>query len=584
MGGFLWELVEQHYNPMKTPALISLTLLLPVLATAQLTAPFIKTTDTLIGAKASLALVAGWGDYDNDGWLDLFVTQAGGRTTDWLYRNNKDGFLIQVSLEPVTSDSSRNTWGAAWADYDNDGWLDLLVGSQDGIAPNRLYRNVGGTFKRTTEEEAGEIATDIPQTQGVSWADYDNDGRLDLFVANGKLGQSFADFLYHNEGNGRFARASDIPFLDEILNSPLGSWSDIDNDCDMDLLVTHTGGVANKLYRNEGQGKFTDISEEALGDDVGESIGAAWGDYDNDGYLDLFITNVRLTGAVIHNFLYHNNGNGTFTRIKNGIITQELDHFVSGSWIDYDNDGLLDLFVTVTGQEGPASRNRLYRNTGHGAFTKVTEGTLVKDTGNFGSGAWADYDNDGFLDVFVSYGTIYTPQKSAIFRNIGNNNHWIKIKCVGTVSNRSAIGAKVRVRAKISGEDRWQMRQIVGSEGWITFNALDTVIGLGDADTIDTLRVEWPSGIVQEFHNISSKQSLTIVEQSALQIQKIDTQNFEFKVKGARQQQYRIDTSTNLLNWSKLTSLTITNADGEARFARQAETEAPHTFFRLVPE
>jgi hypothetical protein len=569
---------------MKTPALLSLTLLLPVLATAQLTAPFVKTTDTLIGAKASLALVAAWGDYDNDGWLDLFVTQGGVRTTDWLYHNNRDGFLIQVSLEPVTSDSSRNTWGAAWADYDNDGWLDLLVGSQDGIAPNRLYRNVGGNFKRTTEEEAGEIATDIPQTQGVSWADYDNDGRLDLFVANGKLGQSYADFLYHNEGNGRFARASDIPFLDEILNSPLGSWSDIDNDGDMDLLVTHTGGVANKLYRNEGQGKFIDISEEALGDDVGESVGAAWGDYDNDGYLDLFITNVHLTGAVINNFLYHNNGNGTFTRIKNGIITQELDHFVSGSWIDYDNDGLLDLFVTVTGQDGPASRNRLYRNAGHGAFTKVTEGTLVKDTGNFGSGAWADYNNDGFLDVFVSYGTIYTPQKSAIFRNTGNTNHWIKIKCVGTVSNRSAIGAKVRVRAKINGEDRWQMRQIVGSEGWITFNALDTVIGLGDANTIDTLRVEWPSGIVQEFHNISSKQSLTIVEQSALQIQKIDTRNLEFKVKGARQQQYRIDTSTNLLNWSKLTSLTITNADGEARFARQAETEVPHTFFRLVPE
>jgi hypothetical protein len=367
------------------------------------------------------------------------------------------------------------------------------------------------------------------------------------------------------------------------LATAYGSWADIDNDGDMDLLVNQIA-TRNELYRNEGLGQFTDVTDDSGLSGTGSvSYSTAWGDYDNDGDLDLLIINMGWGGPTVRNWFYRNEGNGRFEPITTGPIAEEQDHFAGGSWVDYDNDGWLDLFVTILGPTStvPGVFNRLYHNQGDGTFARVTAGSLVTIGGRPGSGAaWADYDNDGFLDVFVTYGALFNAQRNALFRNNGNPNNWIKVRCVGTDSNRSAIGTKVRVKARIGGVDRWQMRQI----GCDQLNSLDAVIGLGDAEVIDTLRVEWPTGRVQELHNVPAKKTLTIVERTDFSIANQGPGEVEMKLEGPRQQRYRVESSTNLTTWSSVVSLTITNTDGTASWRETSTGNGPQRFFRAAAE
>jgi enediyne biosynthesis protein E4 len=558
-----------------------------------LVAPFTRITKSVFDENSARSMVAAWGDYDNDGWLDLFVgNNQGAGATHWLFRNNTNGTFTKVTSNPVTTDPAADPYGASWADYDNDGWLDLVVVSHIPTAPqpNRLYRNLGGgLFARTTVADVGSFATDAARTFSVTWADYDNDGYLDCFVANGDPGVRVPSFLYHNERNGSFTKLPDAnnPTVTAAVKSAIGSWSDFDNDGDMDLFIPQFETEGNLLFRNDGLGQFVEVALASGLNDRANSVGAAWGDYDNDGDLDLFVNNVQFFGPVTPNFFYRNNGDGTFERITAGELAEDMDHFVTCAWVDYDNDGWLDLFLTVTAQETPTTGGvnmRLYRNQGDGIFVKVTQGRLVTDEGYTGGASWGDYNNDGFPDVFVSFGTLFTPQPSALYHNNGNSNSWIKIKCVGTMSNRSAIGTKIRALANIDGTNRWQMRQIVGSEGWLSFNSLDVVIGFGNATNIDTLRIEWPSGIVQEFHNVGVKQSLTIVERTTLAIERPSQGGFNVTVRGPRQQRYRLEASANLTSWSPVASLTITNVDGTILFKHTPALNDPQRFFRAAAE
>lgn len=542
-----------------------------------LLAPFTRVTEAGLDEETAFSVVGAWGDYDNDGWLDLFVGNHR-NAESWLFRNNRDGTFTKATAEPVTTDIFGEHWSAAWADYDNDGGLDLIVSNHDGRSPARLYRNQGaGSFSLLSPADVGPLAEELSRTQGLAWADYDNDGRLDLFVANGDLGRNYPDVLYHQQKDGQLVPVSNT-LTSPVLSSSMGSWSDYDNDGDMDLFVPHTGGSRNSLFRNEGQGRFSEVLDSGLGA-IGESLGATWGDYDNDGDLDLFVNNVRMNGPVTSNFLYRNRGDGKFERITSGALVADEDHFVSSVWLDYDNDGWLDLFLTVLD-----GSNRLYRNRGDGTFARANQGRLVEDVDRFGSTACGDYNNDGFPDLFVTCGTIFGPAPSALYRNNGNGNSWIKVRCVGTVSNRSAIGTKIRVKAKISGKEYWQMRQIVGTEGWVTFNSLDMVIGLGDAQIIDSLRIEWPSGIVQEFHGLKTKQTLTLVERTDLSLIRASNGELDLKVKGPRQQRYRLETSPDLTNWSTVAGLTTRESDGIGTFRLPLAPSNQGRFFRTMAE
>jgi hypothetical protein len=330
---------------------------------------------------------------------------------------------------------------------------------------------------------------------------------------------------------------------------------------------------------NLGGGSFGQVTSGSIATDSEHSYDPAWADYDNDGYLDLFVA-ARVADRE-NNMLYHNDGGGTFTRMTSdvvGSIASDPAIFAGCAWGDFDNDGFVDLFVTHGDDI-----NYLYHNNGDGSFTRILTGSLVNDVGHSVGCAWADYDNDGFLDLFVAKGgTVGGPQNNGLYRNNGNKNNWLKVKCVGTVSNRSAIGAKVRAKATIGGKTFWQLREISAGSA-INPTPLEAHFGLGDATNVDTLRIEWPSGIVQEFQNVAAKQFLTITEPARL-IAGATNGVPQFILHGGRNMQYDIQTSTNLTGWSLLSTLTITNLNGTALITDTNAPSSEQRFYRAASQ
>jgi len=348
--------------------------------------------------------------------------------------------------------------------------------------------------------------------------------------------------------------------------------------------VTNLGdnaGKTNFFYQNDGWGSFTKITTGGIVTDLGDGVGCAWGDYDNDDFLDMFVTNDGVLGEKV-NFLYHNNGNGTFIRLTDssvGPVVTDPALAWDCAWADYDNDGYLDLFVV----NAAGLNNLLYHNNRDETFTKITQGSLVNDTAGIAydrgsrSCTWGDYDNDGFLDLFVgNYGGI-----NSLYRNNGNSNSWIKFKLVGTASNRSAIGAKVRVTATIGGKTVRQLREISGGGGYRSQNGLLPHFGLGDATSIDTVRIEWPSGTVQELHNVAVKQTLKVVEPPRLGgLARQTDDSVQLNLIGAAGVPFRVETSSNLLNWTPL--VTITNRSRTEIIVETNAANFPQRFYRAL--
>ncbi len=424
-----------------------------------------------------------WVDYDNDGFIELFVVNGGWYGslyyTNALYRyNSADGTFSKLTTNEVGSlvGEKADWWFAAWGDYDNDGLIDVKL-SKGG--PGVLYRQqANGKFIKVTR--AGALP--VPQTFSCvpAWGDYNQDGFLDLFMANEwhdstTTPYNWTNILYCNRGNGVFTVVNSRPLVQNNGWNVEGTgWGDMDGDGDLDLVLgTWTGP---KVFRNDGNDQFVLLTGGALGKETDVEISPSWGDYDNDGWLDVFLT----SGG-----LFHNDGNGEWTKTQ-------LGGGVLGIWGDYDNDGWLDLFI-CRGGGGNATTNLLYHNNGDGRFSLVTAGSVSTDSGLSLTCAWGDYDNDGFLDLFVTTRAGYD---KLLYHNNGNSNHWIMIKLVGTASNRSAIGAKVRVKATIGGKTVWQTREIAG--GNRAQNDIRAHFGLGDATSVDLVRIEWPSGNVQE--------------------------------------------------------------------------------------
>ncbi len=444
-----------------------------------------------------------WGDYDNDGYVDLFVPTANENQPNQLYHNNGDGTFTKVTTGNIVTDLA-SSMAATWGDYDNDGDLDLFVSNNIGYA-NFLYRNNGdGTF---TSIQNDPVVSDIYYSHGAAWADYDNDGDLDLFIA--EYFPTKYNHLYRNNGDGTFTKVTDNAIILEASFSVAGAWGDYNNDGLVDLFVCNTNDRNNSLYKNLGGGKFLKINTGDIVNDGGKSVGCAWGDYDNDGDLDLFVANA----GGQDNFLYRNNGDGTFTKVTSGDIVNDGGHSHGCAWGDYDNDGDLDLYVANNGDND----NFLYMNNGDGTFTRIYN--AITDVGGESMGvAWADYDNDLDLDLFVAN---RNDEANFLFANSrGQCNAKACIVLDGNLSNENGIGAVIKVKANIYGSDVWQMRQVSSqtSGGTGGQNELKTLIGLGDATIIDSIVVQWPSGYVQVLTNQPTDQCITVSEPNGSQV------------------------------------------------------------------
>jgi hypothetical protein len=542
---------------MKKNTLLLLTFgtWLAVVVSGRSQSTFTKITTGPVVTDGGYSLGCAWGDYDGDGYLDLFIANGpDAGESNFLYHNNTNGTFTRITAGSIATDTGQ--WrGVCWADFDNDGNLDLAVARTDENAAQVVIymNNGGGTFTRLPNQTVGGIViSGDGNSFGPEPADYDGDGFLDLFVAriNG------VDWLYHNDGKGGFTSITNNVLGAPTEDSFNATWADYNNDGKPDLFVTvYSDPPTNRLYQNLGDGSFKRITSGSVVTDSAHSVSSAWGDYDNDGNLDLFVANGALVGDE-NNFLYHNNGGGTFTRMTSdvvGSIASDAAGFGICAWGDYDNDGYLDLVVTTLGVGAAPGVNYLYHNNGDGSFTRILSGSPVEDVGVWVGCAWGDYDNDGFLDLFVTSGGVFSSQNNVLYHNNGNSNNWLKVKCVGTVSNRSAIGAKVRVKATIGGKTFWQLREINPQ------NALLAHFGLGNATSVDLVRIEWPSGAVQEFPNVAAKQFLTFVEPPRLQpLSRLTDGSFQLSLTGGLGLTYDVQRSTNLAQWAPWTTLTNT--------------------------
>ena len=444
-----------------------------------------------------------WGDYDNDGFDDIYVSEYEENKGSFLYHNNQDGTFTKESTGIVVSDLGSSIAGT-WGDYNNDGHLDLFV-ANNTKAVNALYKNLGGgSFSRVT---TGDIANYGGYCHGASWVDYNNDGYLDLFVTD-YMPTKF-NVLYKNNGDETFTSVTNSTIVQEAKYSIGATWADYDNDGDMDVFVPATQGQSNSLFRNNGAEVFEKMTTVGISTDNANSVGCSWGDYDNDGDLDLFVTNT----SGQNNFLYRNNGNGTFTQITNGIVVNDGGHSSSSNWIDFDNDGDMDLYVC----NDQADKNALYINDGNGNFTKP-ETPLSSDLGNSYSQAWSDFDNDGDMDVLVGN---HSNETNVFFENSrASCNSWFCLKLTGVNSNRSAIGARVKVKATINGVSTWQLKEVSAQTGGGagSQNSLKLLFGLGNASSIDSVVIQWPSGYQQVLTNQSINDCMDVTEGNGIQI------------------------------------------------------------------
>ncbi len=474
-------------------------------------------------------------DYDQDGWIDLYLSTGSyyeglskgepkeGIFENHMYNNLKDGHYANKTKKTKSGDRGYGM-GMTVGDFDNDGYPDIYISNH---GPNVLYRNNGnGTFKDVTSR-AG-VAGDACSV-GAVWFDYDNDGLLDLYVGNyikfdpdydyhyppdgfpGPMAyDAETDILYHNLGEGKFEDVTKKMGVFNPEGRAMGvGAADYDNDGWVDLYVANDHMI-NYLWHNEQGKRFKDtgISTGVAFNQMGEgtvSMSVDFADYDGDGLLDLFVSDDAYCS------LYKNLGNGLFSEMSRPAgIAQPSGQFVgwASSFIDYDNDGDLDIFKVngelkhLYGQE-----DQLFENQGDGTFLDVSANLgpyFRKEL--VGRGAcFGDYDNDGDIDAYI----VNLDSEGVLLRNDkGNDNNWIQLRLVGTKSNRDGIGARITVTSG----DLKQMTQKKSTNGYLSQNDPRLHFGLNKHEQVDRIEIVWPSGVTQTLENVKIGQVVTVTE------------------------------------------------------------------------
>ena len=486
-------------------------------------------------------------DYDADGDPDLYFVNGAPLPgyvsqeipTNCLYQNNGDGTFTDVTEKAGVGDTGYGH-GCAVGDYNNDGQLDLYV---TNYGTNRLYRNNGdGTFTEVAES-AG--VTEPRWSTSCAFADYDRDGNLDLYVVNyivfdinenpwcglrekgiraycepdNFIAQS--DTLYRNNGDGTFTDVTQTAGIYNTTGKGLGVvWADYNNDGAADIYVANDS-TENLFYRNNGDGTFEEVgfmvgvalSENGAAEN---GMGTTFGDWNNDGWFDLTVTNYTQQT----NTLYHNDADGFFTDATTTTKTAQRTYPYLGwatAFIDYDNDGYQDLFVAnghlhenlaELGQEGTyGQRNLLFRNNSNGTFTEISEtlGPGMKLTDVSRGATFADYDLDGDIDIVVTNSNT-APR---LLRNDGGNRkNWLQIRLTATNGSTDAIGARV----KITTGKLTQTREVRSADGYLSQQDLTLHFGIGDSEQVDSIEVQWQTGAKQLIGSVPANQVLSLEE------------------------------------------------------------------------
>lgn len=493
-------------------------------------------------------------DYDNDGWPDIFIVngttlESASRSngaTNHLYRNNHDGTFTDVTVK-AGLDATGWGQGVCVGDYDNDGWEDLFV---TYYGKNRLYHNQNGVFTEVGES-AGVAGTGKAWGTGCAFVDYDRDGHLDLMVANyvdfdlstapapgerpsciwkgvpvmcGPRGlPSAKNILYHNRGNGTFEDVTTKAHIDKTDGHYAFSVSTFDfNDDGWPDIYVACDSTPSILHRNNRDGTFTDVAVTAgaaFNEDGREQagMGSSIGDYDGDGRLDIFKTNFSDDTST----LYHNNGDGTFDDVTTaaglGLYTKYLGW--GTMFFDFDNDGWPDLLL-VNGHVYPEVDKQnlgstyeepriLYHNLGNGTFADISESAGPGITAHASSRGLAvgDLWNDGRMSAVI---TNMNAIPSLLVNQVHSSNHWIGIRTVGVKSNRDGIGARISVKAGA----RVLVDEVRSGSSYDSNSDMRVHFGLGAVNKVDFVQIRWPSGLEERFENLAADRIHTVKEGS----------------------------------------------------------------------
>jgi len=459
-----------------------------------------------------------WIDVDNDNDLDVCVSGIGGTfpnntNPNAIFINQGNGVFENTGL--ITS-TQKDGMRHGWADVDNDGELDVYFGATwNNGGVNELWINNGGTSFTLSTGTGATPNTPQPYEGTVSWADYNNDGFVDLFVARWN---NLKNVLYKSNGDGTWSTVSTGTLVTDLDWTSGGFWGDYDNDRDLDLYVINyqTGDSApgiNDLFRNNNDGTFTKITSAGPAvTDAQNTRSANWVDANNDGLLDLFVCN-----QFGQNLLHLNLGNGTFGSQPVGSPGSTA---WSSNWGDFDNDGDQDL-ITIGFWD---TESRFYQNNGFGSLTDITNlfpniFPLATNGSNSNGVIFVDEDSDGWLDLHITQ-----PGPGVadyFFHNLGVPcKSWLEIKLTGTESNRAAIGATVRAKTNINGTPVWQMRQVSAQTSATGQNPQWQHFGFDQAAVADTLIVEWPSGAICVFTQFALNRLVEIVEDCSVNVLK----------------------------------------------------------------
>jgi len=418
-------------------------------------------------------------DYDHDGWDDFFVIKVG---TGLIYYHNVAGTFVRHVLHAT----NQHIQAVVCGDYDNDGDTDLFITGR--IGPNRLLRNDGGLVVTNVTVAAGVIVPGaIALCAGASFGDYDSDGWLDLYVCRYSAGNNH---LFRNNGNGTFtdvAVAVGVNYGSAASFLPVFIDLDFDGDQDISLIVDRD--PIDALYINDGNNQFTDIAPTCGFDYDICSMSNSWEDYDHDGDYDVYITNEQITG----NYFFQNDGSLNFTNIAAEQDVQVFSSCWGAVWIDADNDTWSDLYVCKD-FDTAFPLNRFFINA-NGQMEEVTTFADNHVPLNSISAAKGDFNNDGFYDLVVGENTNGFIQ---LYESNGSANNWVKVTMEGTVSNRDGFGAWL---------EYWHSGQrfikaIVAGENYFSQNSQHVILPLGTAAQIDSLRVHWPSGVIDHYPTI----------------------------------------------------------------------------------
>jgi len=464
------------------------------------------------GTSGSILGGVSFFDFDNDGWDDL--TFASKYSFPVRFFKNTLGTFTEQNFNITISGHSKQV---LWVDYDNDGDNDLFVTKVDGV--NKLYQNNGSFVFTDITASAGFPNTSILYTYGATFGDYDNDGFLDVFISNKDDSKIIPNQLYHNNGDGTFTDVSLEAGISTIGHlSFCATFFDYNKDGYQDIYISNDRVTnTNILYENNTNGTFTDVSILSGTNIAANAMSTTIGDYNNDGWLDIYVTNTSEG-----NYLLKNNGDETFTNVA--LITGTTFNSIGwgANFFDADNDTDLDLYVSsmISNPDIGLFTYAFYECQPDFSYIIPIDAGFINDQYASFANAIGDFNNDGYTDFVVAN---QAPDNHSLWENLSeSNNNWLKISLEGVTSNKMGIGSWIEVYANNKSMYRYKHC----GESFLGQNSGVEIFGIGDANLIDYVKVTWLSGAVDILNNVTPNQNLTIVENSTLSLKEFDQNNF----------------------------------------------------------